>query len=67
MVADVYTRATIGGIQMNNRIIRAATHEGMSDENGLPTEQQTKLNERLAKVSSVCYESRSTFPIRDVP
>lgn len=49
MVADVYTRATIGGIQMNNRIIRAATHEGMSDENGLPTEQQTKLNERLAE------------------
>lgn len=38
-----------GGVQLNNRILRAATHEGLAGENGAPTEQLIKLYERLSK------------------
>ena len=36
---DIFSPANIGGVQVNNRILRAATHEGMADENGALTEQ----------------------------
>ena len=38
----------LGGITFSNRIIRSATFEGMSDENGKPTEQLIKKYEALA-------------------
>lgn len=34
---------------MNNRIIRSATHEGLADEAGYPTEKLKELYERLAR------------------
>lgn len=37
------------GVKMPCRIVRSATHEGMADENGVPTEKLAKLYERLAK------------------
>jgi len=40
---------TIGDVKLKNRIIRAATHEGMADENGLPTQKLIDLYKRLAK------------------
>lgn len=37
------------GVTLKNRLVRSATHEGMADENGFPTEKLFKLYERLAK------------------
>jgi 2,4-dienoyl-CoA reductase-like NADH-dependent reductase (Old Yellow Enzyme family) len=46
----VFEEARIAGIELKNRIIRSATHEGMSDENGRPTEELIKKYEQLAMV-----------------
>ncbi|MBI4857437.1 MAG: NADH:flavin oxidoreductase [Acetobacterium woodii] len=46
---EVFNEAKLAGITLNNRIIRSATHEGMSDENGRPTETFIKKYEQLAK------------------
>lgn len=34
MASPVFEPAKIGGIRLNNRIIRSATHEGLADEQG---------------------------------
>ncbi len=49
MAHTVFENVSLAGIQLKNRIIRSATHEGMADENGLPTENLKKLYIRLAK------------------
>lgn len=46
---EVFESATIAGIPLTNRILRSATHEGLSDAQGQPTEACIKLYERLAK------------------
>ncbi len=46
---QVFEPVTIAGIQFRNHIIRSATHEGMADETGHPTEQLNDLYLRLAK------------------
>lgn len=38
----------IGNVKIGNRIIRSATHEGMADEDGIPSDMQLKLYEKLA-------------------
>lgn len=45
----IFLSTEIGTVHVNNRIFRAATHESMADGAGCPTEQLTKLYERLAK------------------
>jgi 2,4-dienoyl-CoA reductase-like NADH-dependent reductase (Old Yellow Enzyme family) len=45
----VFEPVEIAGITFPNRIIRSATYEGMSDENGKPTEQLSKKYIALAK------------------
>ncbi|NOY37515.1 MAG: NADH:flavin oxidoreductase [Chlorobi bacterium] len=45
----VFEPASLAGIKLKNRIIRSATHEGMADEKGFPTEKLKKLYIRLAK------------------
>ena len=37
------------GVTLKNRILRSATHEGMADTNGSPTEMMIKKYELLAK------------------
>lgn len=37
------------GVTLKNRLVRSATHEGMADENGFPTDNLFKLYERLAQ------------------
>ncbi len=46
---NVFEEAKIGNIKLKNRIIRSATHEGMADENGKPTEMLIRKYEALAK------------------
>lgn len=45
----VFESTSIGTLQLRNRIIRSATHEGMSDEKGYPKRELTDLYVRLAK------------------
>ena len=46
---DPFEPAELCGVKLNSRIIRSATHEGMADENGKPTEQLIKTYEKYAK------------------
>ncbi len=45
---QVFEPFAIGSLTLRNRIIRAATHEGMADRSGMPTEDLFKAYERLA-------------------
>ncbi|MBP2657449.1 MAG: NADH:flavin oxidoreductase [Firmicutes bacterium] len=45
----VFDEAVIAGIALNNRVLRSATHEGMSDKTGKPTEQLVSRYVALAK------------------
>ncbi|MDO4650240.1 MAG: NADH:flavin oxidoreductase, partial [Eubacteriales bacterium] len=45
---DIFHSSDIAGINFNNRILRAATDEGMA-ENGNPTERLINLYEKLAR------------------
>lgn len=49
MCSQIFSQAEISGIKLKNRIIRSATHEGMADERGCPTEQLKTLYCRLAQ------------------
>jgi 2,4-dienoyl-CoA reductase-like NADH-dependent reductase (Old Yellow Enzyme family) len=49
MTHHAFEPASLAGIKLRNRIIRSATHEGMADEKGFPTENLKKLFIRLAK------------------
>lgn len=46
---SIFDPATIGTITLRNRFIRAATHEGMANPDGTPTDSLEKLYLRLAK------------------
>lgn len=46
---NTFKKVFIGGIQFKNRIIRSATHEGLGDSNGFPTEKLIKKYISLAK------------------
>jgi 2,4-dienoyl-CoA reductase-like NADH-dependent reductase (Old Yellow Enzyme family) len=48
-MSNVFEEGKIAGITLKNRIIRSATHEGMADEKGRPTENLIKTYELLAK------------------
>ncbi len=49
MTRSTFEEASLAGIKLKNRIIRSATHEGMADEKGFPTERLKKLYVRLAQ------------------
>jgi len=49
MKNHIFEPTTLAGIQLKNRIIRSATHEGLADEQGRPTEKLTKKYLQLAK------------------
>lgn len=46
---SVFGDAEIAGVKLKNRIIRSATHEGMADKYGSPTEMLMKKYELLAR------------------
>ena len=46
---DPYKPAKLGEVKLPTRIIRSATHEGMADERGIPSEQLIKTYENYAR------------------
>jgi len=66
----LFENTNIKTLELKNRLVRSATHEGMSDENGFPTRDLFKLYERLAKggiglittgFAFVCRDGKSPF------
>ncbi len=45
----LFEKTNIKTLELKNRLARSATHEGMADENGFPTQDLFKLYERLSK------------------
>jgi len=67
----MFEPASIGSIRLRNRFLRSATHEGMADADGAPTELLEELYVRLAKgetgaliagYAGVLQQGRSSFP-----
>ena len=50
----LFDNAEINGIKVSNRIIRSATHDGLADENGAPSDKLIKKYEQLAKGEAGC-------------
>ena len=46
---QLFEPSSLSGIRVKNRIVRSATHEGIADEEGHPTEALIALYTRLAK------------------
>ena len=63
-MSELFEKTEIKGMELKNRLVRSATHEGMADENGFPTEDLFKLYERLGKggvgliITGLTYVSR---------
>lgn len=49
MPAKIAERITISGISLQNRLIRSATHDGLADQNGAPTEKLIRRYAYLAE------------------
>lgn len=50
----LFDKTTISGLTLNNRIIRSATHDGLADENGAPTDALIKKYKCLAENEVGC-------------
>lgn len=54
MADIVFDSAFIGGVKLNNRIIRSATHDGMADQNGAPCDRMIKKYAFMAENEVGC-------------
>lgn len=50
----IFNSASIGSVVLKNRIIRSATHDGLADENGAPTEKLINKYVNMAKNDVGC-------------
>ncbi|MDE6276326.1 MAG: NADH:flavin oxidoreductase [Clostridia bacterium] len=51
---EIFESCTVGKIQLKNRIIRSATHDGLADEDGGPSEELIRKYAFLAKNEVGC-------------
>src|SRR5512139_1878751 len=45
----LFEKTNIKGMELKNRLVRSATHEGMADRDGFPTQDLFRLYEQLVK------------------
>jgi 2,4-dienoyl-CoA reductase-like NADH-dependent reductase (Old Yellow Enzyme family) len=64
-MTHLFEKSRIKGMELKNRLVRSATHEGMSDKNGFPEKALFKLYERLAKGGVGLIITGHTFVARD--
>lgn len=50
----IFEKAEISGLTLKNRLIRSATHDGLADKNGAPTDKLIRKYEFLAKNEVGC-------------
>lgn len=50
----LFDKTAISGLTVKNRIIRSATHDGLADENGAPSDKLIAKYEHLAKNETGC-------------
>ncbi len=50
----LFDKASISGVKVNNRIFRSATHDGLADENGAPSDKLIRKYERLSENEVGC-------------
>lgn len=50
----LFDKTIISGIEVKNRIIRSATHDGLADENGAPSDKLIAKYERMAQNDVGC-------------
>lgn len=50
----LFDKTVISGIELKNRIIRSATHDGLADENGAPSDKLIAHYERMAQNDVGC-------------
>lgn len=50
----LFKKSYINTMELDNRIFRSATHEGLADENGIPSEELKRLYIQLAKGGVGC-------------
>ena len=48
-MTELFEKTNIKSLELKNRLVRSATHEGMCDPDGFPTPALFRLYERLAK------------------
>ncbi len=62
---NLFDATRIKTLELKNRIVRSATHEGMSDENGFPQEALFRLYERIARGGTALIITGYAFVRRD--
>ena len=50
----IFDKTVISGLEVKNRIIRSATHDGLADKNGAPSDRLIEKYEHLAKNEVGC-------------
>lgn len=50
----IFEQANIGSVQLKNRLIRSATHDGLADDNGAPSEKLIKKYAFMAENETGC-------------
>jgi hypothetical protein len=65
----LFARTAVRGMELKNRLVRSATHEGMADRDGFPTQDLIRLYKRLAKggVGLIITGYASVTPARQMP
>ncbi len=73
MTSNLFTAIKLGQLTLENRLVRAATYEGMGDAQGIPTAQLKEMYQQLAQndvgliitgFNHFCQEGRAMQPLQ---